>query len=230
MQFYFILNKPAVAENIGFCCRAIKTMGFTRLRIVAPGVDPQSQPARNTAYQAHDVLLNAPVFSSLSAALADVDLAIGTTAKSRSSRKDTISVENLNQIISQKKGLINHVAIVFGSEENGLSNEELMLCDIVSYIPMHTVYPSLNLSHSVQLYAYELASFARETTSSTMAVHGEQPALKQLALEVLRWLEVNAHGVLHQRIMDRLMLTGVSDSRLLLSLGRFFKRKMKGGR
>lgn len=228
MKIHFILVKPAIPENIGFAARALKTMGFLSLRLV----NTQShlaQGARTTAYGSHDVLSQIKVFPDLTAALKDIDLAIGTTAKRRVKRYNYFIPKQLPGILAKKEGLANNTGIVFGNEENGLTNQDLDRCDIISTIPLATPYPSLNLAQSVLIYAHELSQYARKTASplSKMPSARQQSELKKKAVELLEWLEVQASPALYQRILDRLMLAGEEDTKLLLSFTRYLYRKKK---
>ena len=225
MQIHYILVNPAVPENVGFAARALKTMGFNSLRLVGSDLHNQ-QGARNTGYQSHDILDQVAIFEDLPAALKDVDLTIGTTAKSRIKRYDYHHPKELKKIIGEKEDTIGSIALVFGSEENGLSNRDLESCDLLSTIPLKTSYPSLNLAHSVLLYAYELSGYAQpaekeESTTSERL----QKELKNKAAEILHWLEVDQNPIRYQRMMDRLMQAGKTDTELLLLLGKYFDRK-----
>lgn len=149
---------PARGENVGFAARALKTMGFSSLRIVGEPLQ-HSKEARKTGYGSHDLLDNVKNYPTLEASLADVELTIGTTAKQRIKRYDYHLPEQIGEIVSKKQEIVQEVALVFGSEENGLSKEELDQCDLVSTIPLATTYPSLNLAQSMLIYAWALFAF-----------------------------------------------------------------------
>ncbi|MGI9541610.1 MAG: tRNA/rRNA methyltransferase [Cyclobacteriaceae bacterium] len=230
MQIHFILVNPAVPENVGFAARALKTMGFHSLRLVGSDLHNQ-QGARNTSYQSHDILDQVEVFEDLPAALKDADLTIGTTAKSRVKRYDYLHPKDLERIIEEKEDAIGSIALVFGSEENGLSNQELEQCDLLSTIPMQTSYPSLNLAQSVLLYAYELSGYSQPAVKeATQTSERLQKELKTKGQEILSWLEVDKHPIRYQRMLDRLMQVGKGDAELLLLLGKYLEqRKSKDG-
>ena len=155
MQLHFILVNPARGENVGFAARALKTMGFSSLRIVGEQLQNTVQ-ARKTGYGAHQLLDRVVNYSSLAEAIADMDLCVGTTSKKRIKRYDAHSPQELGNILTVKQGMLQHVGLVFGSEENGLSTMQLDHCDLISTIPLATDYPSLNLAQSVLIYAWEL--------------------------------------------------------------------------
>lgn len=225
MNYHIILVSPGVPENIGFVCRNIKTMAMKQLHLVRPCKNWQNR-AKVTAYQAHDVLEQAIIHDSLESALEGFDLVVGTTAQHRTTRKDAFAASDLPNAIEKGIEPNSSIALVFGSEESGLSTEDLKLCDWVSHIPIATTYPSLNLSHAVMVYAYECSKLQLpEKTEGTQ--ESSFSALKEKSEKVLKWLEVEEHPVLYQRIKDRLALLSQVDQKLVLSLFRFFNRKMK---
>lgn len=174
-EIIFVLVRPAVPENIGAAARALKTMGFSRLRIVGSAAH-REKPARILAHASTDILDDAATFPDLQSALADIDFSVGTSAKDRHHRRYQLNPQQLRAAIAAKQQMLSRVAIVFGCEESGLSNEELAQCDALSSIALATDYPSLNLAQAVMLYAYELASLQHE--EPIPAEIGEWRALK----------------------------------------------------
>ena len=158
MDVCFVLVAPAVPENVGAAARALKTMGFSRLRLVRSAAQKKEE-ALWTAHGARDVLLAAEVFDTLEEALADRGFTIATTARRRGMKHEYYPPEALPHLI-QGKGEDVSAAVVFGCEESGLSNHELQLCDCVSSVPLAAAYPSLNLAQAVMIYAYELSPLA----------------------------------------------------------------------
>lgn len=229
MTIHFVLSHPAVPENIGFATRAINTMGFGKLRLVNP-CDHLSTQARKTAYGSHDILEKALVFDTLEEALADMDISIATTAKKRLVRHDYHSPAMLTQMIQSKKEVATHVALVFGSERNGLTKAEIGQCDLVSSIPLAAPHPSLNLAQSVLIYAWELSKQLQENLPEETEVEktseSEQTALKQTAVQLLHDLDVPRQPSLYHRLKDRLMTANAEDTRLLLALARFLKHRI----
>jgi tRNA/rRNA methyltransferase len=229
MTIHFVLSHPAVSENIGFACRAINTMGFGSLRLVNP-TDHLSQQAKKTAYGSHDILENAVVYSSLGDALNDIDLSIATTAKKRLGRHDCHSPGKVSNLLQEKGTTINNVAIVFGSERDGLTKEEIGLCDLISSIPLATPHPSLNLAQSVLIYAWELSktSFSGKANPPIEVMEESvQKALKEKALKVLNDLDVPRQPSLYNRLKDRLMTADAEDTKLMLALARFIEHRLK---
>jgi tRNA/rRNA methyltransferase len=101
-------------------------------------------------------LAQASCFEHLQQALFDIDLVIGTSAKPRHAWRTVTPAHQLSALLRCKQGSLGKVALVFGCEAAGLSNEQLALCDLVSGIALIAPYPSLNLAQAVMLYAYEL--------------------------------------------------------------------------
>jgi tRNA/rRNA methyltransferase len=149
-----VLVRPRDPRNVGAACRAMKCMGFTSLAIVPEALlDPRQ--ARTLAHYAADVLEGARVCRDLAEALEGTVLAAGTTRRRGRSRKHfTVFPEQLaERIQSVARGT---VAVVFGNEETGLTDDELALCQLAVTIPTDPGFPSLNLSHAVQVVCYEI--------------------------------------------------------------------------
>lgn len=227
MIVHFILVEPAVPENIGASARALKTMGFSSLRLVNP-CDHLHVKARMLAHGAQDILEGSRVFHSLEAALDDVDFSVGTTAKKRSVKFDYHNSDILADIISRKRDTIGSLGIVFGREESGLTNEELQMCDIASSVPLEESYPSLNLSQAVMIYAYLLSPLRiirKEEPEGTEKQDWAQ--LKRKAEEALKALQIDENPNLYYRMLERLSLIGKDDVNLFLSLFSRINEKIK---
>ena len=157
--------------NIGSAARAMKTMGLSRLVLVAPLQFPHPD-AYALAAGANDVLEAATRVDTLAEAIADCRLVLGCTARSR-----RIALEELHPRQAAARALIAvetgaEVAIVFGRERTGLENDELQLCHAAVHIPANPEYSSLNLAAAVQILAYELrvAWLTDAAPPSTLAV------------------------------------------------------------
>ncbi|MDK2978671.1 MAG: tRNA/rRNA methyltransferase [Bacteroidales bacterium] len=219
MKIHFILVEPAVPENIGAAARAIKTMGFSSLRLVNTK-DHLDEKAGWVAHASREILEKAETFSSLKEAVKDMDWIIGTSAKKRRVNEDFYPINKINAFIEAKANSIHNVAIVFGREESGLTNEELKLCDIVTTIPMKTTYPSLNLAQSVMIYAYTLSmlNYDKKETLDQKAGQAELILLKNKTKNFLATIGFKEDSAIYNRIMERLMLLGETDIHLLLSI------------
>jgi len=157
MRVRFVLSHPAVPENAGAAARALVTCGFSELALVGSEVhrDPR---ARYLAVGAEAVLDAARVYPSLRDAVAGCDIVIATTARRRSRLRPILDSRLLAAFLTEKHDPDVYAALVFGSEQNGLTNEELLLCHIAATIPIAQPYPSLNLAQAVMIFAYELAA------------------------------------------------------------------------
>ena len=160
-----VLVRPSDPRNIGFACRALKTMGITRLRIVSPH-PVNLRRAAVTAVHAKDLIVPDQVYPSLPAALKDVSLAAGVTRRRGKMRKSHILLPEqfAERALAVKRGTI---ALVFGTEEYGLTDDELSSCHCAVTIPSSPLFPSLNLSHAVQIIAY---AFYREAEKHNIPV------------------------------------------------------------
>ena len=171
-----VLCQVSRPGNVGAVCRAMKNMGLSDLRLASPQPMDAGQ-IRDRAVHAMDVWENARVFDSLAEAVADCSIIVGTTRR-RGRRRKSVSMppHALAAWLAERPG---PAAIVFGSERTGLEDSELDLCNVASHIPTFSggspdlssnssgsgngsdfeatnAQPSLNLSHAVQIYAYEL--------------------------------------------------------------------------
>ncbi len=150
-----VLVRPQFAGNIGSVSRAMKNMGLSRLILVLPAQDPLSPEAKMMATSAKDILEKAEVFSSLGDALADFRWIAGTSARKGRNRGPFISPREIcPEIIVHARSI--PVAILFGPEDKGLTNEELAPCQALISMPTHKNLPSLNLSQAVMILCYEL--------------------------------------------------------------------------
>ena len=163
--------------NIGATARAMKTMGLQHLCLVAPKTFPHPD-AQALASGAEDVLLNAMIYPSLEAAVADCQYVYGTTARPRDLTWPMLTPSAMATSIKQQ--LPAKIAIVFGRERTGLSNDELWLCQAGVMIPTSSAYRSLNLSQAVQIIAYELFKALGE--ADMVAMNMDEPVVNQAAM------------------------------------------------
>lgn len=153
-QIKVILSHTTHPGNIGATARAMKVMGLSKLRLVNPKHFPSAE-ATVRASKASDLLTNAEVFSSTEEAIADCRLIVGASVRTRSLSTRLVTPRELTEIIQTNPENI-PVALLFGTENSGLTNEEVHLCHYQVYIPTNSEYSSLNLSQAVQLIAYEM--------------------------------------------------------------------------
>jgi tRNA/rRNA methyltransferase len=164
MRVRFILSHPALPENAGAAARALHTCGFSELALVGSEAHREDR-ARYLAVGAEAILDNARVYASLEEAITGCDLVIATSARRRSRLRPIIESRALPAFLADKHDPDMYIALVFGSEQNGLTNEELLLCHIIATIPIAQPYPSLNLAQAIMVFAYELARLALPSAS-----------------------------------------------------------------
>jgi tRNA/rRNA methyltransferase len=219
MNIYFILVRPSVPQNVGAAARAIKTMGFSHLRLVAP-CDHLCDSAKWMAHGSTDILQRARVYATLEKALHDIDFAVGTSCKNRVLKKDYYPGAALADFLKRKQGSVSKTAVVFGREDTGLGNSDIALCDIISTVPMRTRYPSLNLAQAVMVYAYELSAFSlgAAKTKSSRTGKATFPTLKSRVRSVLHTIGILPNTSIHRRILERIAAAGDKDIALMLSV------------
>lgn len=177
-QIRIVLVNTSHTGNMGSAARAMKTMGLTRLVLV----DPQTLPddsAHALAAGASDVLANARIVSTLDEAIADCGLVIGTSARSR-----TLSWPMLDPREAGEKAVgewMKHpVALVFGRERTGLTNDELQKCHYHVAIPANPEYSSLNLAMAVQTICYEVRMCWLQDQAPEVESEADYPSAHQL--------------------------------------------------
>ena len=161
-----VLVETSHSGNIGSAARAMKTMGLSNLYLVSPkSVDEQSI---TLAAGADDVVRNAHIVDTFEQAIEDCSLVIGTSARLRHLQSTLIEPRECAEKASEHQG---QVAVVFGRERVGLTNEELLKCHYHLNIPANPEYSSLNLAMAVQLVSYEMrmAFLTKNKTESTLS-------------------------------------------------------------
>ena len=149
-----VLVETSHTGNMGSVARAMKTMGLTNLWLVNPLVKPDSQ-AIALAAGASDVIGNAQIVDTLDEALAGCSLVVGTSARSRTLPWPMLDPRECG-LKSVAEGQHAPVALVFGRERVGLTNDELQKCHYHVAIAANPEYSSLNLAMAVQVIAYEV--------------------------------------------------------------------------
>lgn len=150
----FVLVGTSHPGNIGSAARALKTMALDQLHLVQPEAFPHPQATANAAHAA-DVLAAAHVHADLDAALLGAGLVAGVTGRARRLGAPVVDLRSFVQRVVAESA--HHpVALVFGREHSGLSNEELDRCQYAVYIPASPTSGVLNLAAAVQVVAYEV--------------------------------------------------------------------------
>jgi len=154
-QVKIILIETTNSGNIGSALRAMKTMNFSRLCLVRPKDFP-SDEVETMAANAKDLIKQIQVVDNLDEALEGMNFIVGTSSRMRKVPWPNETLENASpRIISEVENKTN-VAILFGREDRGLTNDELQRCNLHLYIPANKDYPVLNLSMAVQVVCYQL--------------------------------------------------------------------------
>ncbi len=179
-----VLCRPSHPGNIGAAARAMKTMGLSRLCLVSPKQFPDPE-ADTRATGAVDLLQQAEIYPSLKEALAGAVFVVGLSARRR----------DLGPEIGEPREMVarllaaaaeGEVALVFGNETMGLSNDEILLCHAAVSIPTNPDFSSLNLGSAVQVLCYEvrMAAFAdRPPVSDTLATPFVSPTATHSEVE-----------------------------------------------
>ena len=170
-----VLVEPESPGNVGFVARIMANFGVSDLRIV--NADPRfDDQAQMFAVRAKDILESAVICPDLKAALEDTDISWAATARhggNLSVTRATLSLEELPDPLSRD----GRIALVFGRESAGLTNEEVLQCDLAFTIPSTKEYPSLNLSHAVAVTLYDLyRKFAPKIVEEQPGVEGPSVA------------------------------------------------------
>jgi tRNA/rRNA methyltransferase len=226
MQLHIVLVAPARPENVGAAARAMKTMGFTSLRIVDS--EAHLQPAaRWVAHGAGDILDGVQTFATLEQALADVDFTVASTARSRARFHYYCTPQQLLGQLSERSQWVGQAALVFGREDSGLTNEELELADLLTGVPMQADYPSLNLGQAVMVYCYQLSELMKVSApQEPVANEGQLKALRQRADGLLGALGVGDDQKLRDWLHQRLGTLQQRDTAMLHTLLHDIEKKL----
>ncbi|WP_052378660.1 RNA methyltransferase [Polycyclovorans algicola] len=203
--------------NIGSTARAMRTMGFEELVLVSPERFPHPQ-ARALASNALPVVENARVVGSLQEAIADCGWVVATSARPRHLGDEPLTPWDFAET-AQTRAKRAKVALVFGPERTGLSNEDLERCNAVIMVPTDPTYASLNLAQAVQLMTWELRKAGLAEVPKVSAKH-EHPSYAPPTADEM------AHFYEH---LERVLLkTGFLDPRnprlLMRRLRQFYHR------
>ena len=210
-----VLVGTAHPGNIGGAARAMKNMGLFRLCLAAPVEFPHRE-ATWRAVQATDVLDRAVVTRDLAEAVADCTLVIGTSARERRIQVPQLSPRKLGELCLAT-GPREQIALVFGREDSGLSNEELRLCHWHVHVETSAAYPSLNLAAAVQLLCYELRMAALASADDTPTQDWDEPLATVEGVE-----RFYAH--LEETLTDIGFLNPAAPRQLMTRLRRLFGR------
>ena len=206
MSVVVVLDQPQDLVNIAHVVRGMKNFGFKDLRLVQPR-EYDAYRVEGIAHQTADVLARVRTFDSLGEAIADCVHVVGLTARGRTAKRNQQRPrEAATEITTLAED--GSVALLFGREDRGLSNEALDRCHRVVTIPSESSYPSLNLGHAAIIMLYELAlARGAETRPFKEPRRGSEPApaeeLERLFADIERALAAidffktrNAEGIM----------------------------------
>jgi tRNA (cytidine32/uridine32-2'-O)-methyltransferase len=199
--------------NIGSAARAMKNMGLDRLRLVAPERFPATE-ATVMAAGADDVLQKARIFPDVSSAVADCGLLVGTTARSRHLPWRVVEPREAAREIAAAS-VTGEVAILFGAERTGLSNDDLEHCQLLLSIPTGTAYSSLNVAMAVQVVAYEVL----------LALRGEEAAAAARGIALASATEMQRFYEHLEQVLDEIDFRDrTGEGHLMARIRRLFNR------
>jgi tRNA (cytidine32/uridine32-2'-O)-methyltransferase len=212
-----VLVNTSHPGNIGGAARAMKNMGLSRLVLVDPNVFPSAE-ASARASGADDILANAVVVPTLEEALVGCSLVMGTSARDRSLPWPLLDPRACAAKAMEGAQAGGEVALVFGREHAGLTNEELQRCHFHVHIPSAPEFSSLNLAAAVQVLAYEvrLAFLALATAEPTQA----EPAVELATTEELEGF----YGHMEATLVDIGFLDPEKPRHLMARLRRLYSR------
>jgi TrmH family RNA methyltransferase len=213
MSIRIVLAGISHPGNIGAAARAMKTMGLDRLCLVAPGRFPAAE-ATVMAAGADDVLERAQVFDDVRSAVADCGLVVGTTARARHLPWRVLEPREAAAEVALAS-TSSEVAVLFGAERTGLTNDEIELCQRLLTIPTGSPYGSLNVAMAVQVVAYEILLATRAAADAA----GERGIPLASAVEMERFY---AHL---EQVLDEIDFHDrTGEGHLMARLRRFFNR------
>lgn len=226
-----VMVNTTLPANIGAAARAMKTMGLSQLVLVAPKTFP-SGDATALASGAASILEQAVVVDTLEDAIADCHVVFGTSARSRTIPWPLLEARAATGLAIQQANQ-HEIAIVFGREDRGLTNDELAQCNYHLTIPVNSEYGVLNVAAAIQVVCYELRMHALETQPKQQLSNPAHSALMPLPnQQAMQWDEPLATQSQMQQFFPHLeaMLTDIDfldpqNPRLLpLRLRRLFGR------
>jgi len=182
-RIQFILNKPQLSENIGMSLRSIGCFGFENLSLINPRKIWPNNKGIKSAKHFSTLVKNVKIFKTIPEAIKDSDILIATSVRKRDIQIPLIKVQEISKLKSRK------ISILFGQENNGLTNKEISHANYLLTIPTSNK-SSLNLSHTVALIAYELSKISLAKITS---IKDKSPAstkdIEKFTIFIMKTLE-----------------------------------------
>ena len=169
-----VLHEPQNVVNIAGTVRAMMNMGLDRLRLVRPA-EFDAWRITGIAHRSDGLVERAEIHDTLADALADAVFVLGTTARARTAHRNYGRPRDLAAQVVERASR-GTVAVLFGREDRGLSNQALDLCNRVAIIPTLPEYKSLNLAQAVLILAYEIFLAARDAAELPRGRRATEPA------------------------------------------------------
>jgi len=227
-----VFVEPESPGNIGFLARTMKNFGFSDLVLISPC--ELKKEAYYQAMHAKEIIWNHKAYNSLEEFIEkeNIDFTVGTTRMAGGSynvSRIAVTPENFAESINVNA----KTAIVFGREGNGLSNEEVSLCDVVVTIPTDENYPVLNISHAAAIILYEI--FKRKKQYPREELEAATKAEKELLIEEMENLikytgypphKMKTSSTVFKRIVGRAFIAG-REAHTLIGTLRRIKLKLK---
>ncbi len=207
-----ILVEPEYQGNIGAVARAMKNTGFEKLFIV--GKRTIDDEALSRARDGASILLNAAFFNTLKEAIEGFDIVVGSSSVKTSNFKKFRRIPITPRELWQSYGNgMKKIALVFGREGDGLSNEEISMCNVFIHIPSSKDYPVYNLSHAVTIVLYEALLYRGNVEVRELPATGEQTHLiVEKTIEIMKktnypQYKIENTAVMLERLLTRSSLT-----------------------
>lgn len=234
-QIVVVLDHPQHPLNIGAVVRAMKNMGVRRLRLVQPVSFDRADITR-LAHRSEDLINQITIHADLDSALADVNFVVGTDAQPHSDYPVTGDMRGLATSLLQRAAAGQQIALLFGTEADGLDRAALDRCHVIAALPTDPAYPALNLAQAVLLFLYDL----RMAGIDALPVAPNQPALVtqadltrlfalvEQALSAVRFFKYNPQMVMRslRQMAYRAELTP-DDAALLMAITRQVLRSVE---
>ena len=221
----FVLVEPQFAGNVGSAARALMNLGFSRLLLVRPACDPLDEQALRMAVGAAGLLRDARVHVELDDALAGAGTVVGATRRRGRQRRPHRRVDLcVGELVGQSDS---ELAILFGREDHGLSDQDLDRCTHLVHLPAAGAYPSFNLAQALLLVAYEIRKAGLETPprSDEMpppAPHEEREGLYrhlEQALHTIGFLTPEMAPAMMRKLRRLFGRAGISEDEVALLRG-----------
>jgi tRNA/rRNA methyltransferase len=198
-----VLVEPQLGENIGAAARVMANFGLSRLRLVKPRDGWPNIHARRAASGADRVLDGAALYDTVEAAIADCTVVLATTARAHDQAKPVISPQAAAPELAPHVAAGEAVAVLFGRERWGLTNEEVALADRIVTFPVNPAFASLNLAQAVAIVAYEWFKFTTGNALPFSMPQKSQPAGKQQIEAFFANLERELDAIEYFRPLDK---------------------------